>query len=280
MTAMPPFSSEPLSPGTRVAARVEYNGRDFSGWQAQPHLDVATVQETLESALSSIAVAPVSTTCAGRTDAGVHGFGQIIHFDDPVGRSPKAWIMGVNSQLPRSVRLHWAKPVGEDFHARFSALNRRYRYLVANSAVRPAALDGLCTWYRKPLNAERMNKAAQSLLGELDFSAFRAASCQSSTPWRCVEFCDVTRFGDFVLIDIQANAFLHHMVRNIAGSLLLVGAGIKPVEWIGELLEAADRNLAADTAPGDGLYLVAVNYPDHHGLPEIPAGPALLTHLI
>lgn len=280
MTPAPPFSSEPLAPGTRVAARVEYDGKYFSGWQAQPHLDVPTVQETLEAALSSIATSPVSTTCAGRTDAGVHGFGQIIHFDDPVGRSPKAWIMGVNSQLPRSVRLHWAQAVSGDFHARFSALNRRYRYLVANSSVRPAALDGLVTWYRKPVDAERMNQAAQALLGERDFSAFRAASCQSPTPWRCVESCDVTRYGDFVLIDIQANAFLHHMVRNIAGSLLLVGSGIKSIGWIAELLEGGDRTLAADTAPGDGLYLVAVNYPDFHGLPETPAGPALLTHLI
>ena len=279
MTALQ-FSDEPLTAGTRVAARVEYNGMYFNGWQAQPHLDLPTVQEALEAALSSIAIDSVQTVCAGRTDTGVHGFGQIIHFDDPTGRSPKAWVMGVNSQLPRSIRLHWAQAVDSEFHARFTALDRHYRYIIANSTVRPALLDGLVTWYRRPLDAERMNEAAKSLLGERDFSAFRAASCQSNTPWRCVSQCAVERLGDHVVVDIRANAFLHHMVRNIVGSLILIGTGMRPVEWLSELLETKDRNQAADTAPSDGLYLAAVAYPDRYELPATPLGPSLLSRLI
>lgn len=271
------FYPTPCAPGTRFALRVEYHGGLFHGWQAQPHLDCHTVQETLEAALCRIAAAPVRTVCAGRTDTGVHGFGQIVHFDDPVGRSAKAWVMGVNSQLPDAVRVHWAKPVPVEFHARFSALTRRYRYVIANTAIRPAHMATLATWYRKPLDAGLMHAAAQPLLGEHDFSAFRAASCQSSTPWRCIDTLDVFRVGDWVVIDIEANAFLHHMVRNIAGSLMMVGAGLRDVDWPAELLRGADRTLAADTAPGTGLYLVAVTYPPAFGLPETPPGPMFIT---
>ena len=164
------------------------------------------------------------------TDTGVHGFGQIIHFDDPQVEVKKL-MMGVNSRLPRSIRLHWAQAVDSEFHARFTALDRHYRYIIANSTVRPALLDGLVTWYRRPLDAERMNEAAKSLLGERDFSAFGAASCQSNTPWRCVSQCAVERLGDHVVVDIRANAFLH-MVRNIVGSLILIGTGMRPVEWL------------------------------------------------
>lgn len=267
-------------PGTRFALRVEYHGGHFHGWQAQPHLDCDTVQESLEAALSAIAAQPVKTLCAGRTDTGVHGHGQVVHFDDPVGRSAKAWVMGGNSQLPDTVRIHWAQPVVQDFHARFSALTRRYRYVIANTAVRPAHLASLVTWYRKPLDAETMQTAAQYLLGEQDFSAFRAAGCQSTTPWRDVRAISVMRVQDWVIIDIEANAFLHHMVRNIAGTLMMVGAGLQPPGWVKELLDGRDRTVAADTAPGTGLYLVEVTYPAHFGLPMTPEGPMFLSGLL
>lgn len=273
------FDPTPQPPGTRFALRVEYHGGHFHGWQAQPHLTCATVQECLESALTAIAAHPVKTLCAGRTDTGVHGHGQVVHFDDPVGRSAKAWVMGGNSQLPDTVRIHWARPVPGDFHARFSALTRRYRYVIANTPVRPAHLASLVTWYRKPLDADAMHCAAQCLRGERDFSAFRASGCQSSTPWRDVHAIGVIRRGEWVIIDIEANAFLHHMVRNIAGTLLMIGAGLKPIAWVETLLQGGDRTQAADTAPGTGLYLVEVTYPEFFGLPKTPEGPMFLSAL-
>lgn len=274
------LDSHPWAPGTRVALRVEYDGGAFHGWQAQPHLDCDTVQEALETGLASIANVPVRTHCAGRTDTGVHGFGQIVHFDDPVGRSAKAWVMGTNSVLPPSVRVHWARAVSDDFHARFSATARRYRYVIANTPVRPAQLSGLVSWYRRPLDVDLMNRAAQALVGEHDFSAFRAAQCQANTPVRDMIELTVHRRQDLVVIDLCANAFLHHMVRNIAGTLQLVGAGLRPVDWPGQLLLGRDRTVAADTASSAGLYLVSVTYPDHFGLPATPDGPTLLTGCI
>lgn len=226
--------------------------------------------------MSEVANAPIRVHCAGRTDTGVHGHAQIIHFDSPVARSPKAWVLGVNAALPTDVRVHWAVPVANDFHARFSAQARSYRYIIVNTVVRPAMLVGLVTWCRWQLSAEAMHEAAQALVGEQDFSAFRAASCQSETPFRCVSRVSVTRRGELVIIDIDANAFLHHMVRNIAGSLMAVGYGRHPPEWIGQLLAAGDRTRAGDTAAADGLYLVEVAYPPVFGLPETPPGPLLL----
>jgi tRNA pseudouridine38-40 synthase len=270
------FSPDPLPPGSRVACRIEYNGSLFNGWQSQPHLNVTTVQQTLEAALACVANQPLRVHCAGRTDTGVHGVGQVIHFDDPVGRSCKNWVYGTNANLPPSVRVHWAVPVPGDFHARFAALSRRYRYVIANTPVRPALLAGQVTWQRRPLNAARMHEAAQALLGEQDFSAFQAASCQSATPMRNVQRVAVERFGDLVAIDIQANAFLHHMVRNIAGSLMAVGDGRQSSGWISELLAGRDRTVAAETAPPDGLYLVAVAYPEQFKLPPAPTGPMIL----
>lgn len=263
--------------GTRVALRIEYDGSAFHGWQAQPHLQCATVQETLEQALSQVGNKPIRTHCAGRTDTGVHGFGQIVHFDDVAGRSPKAWVMGTNSLLPSSVRVHWAVPVVPDFHARFSAYARRYRYVIANTAIRPAHLDGKVSCFRRPLDVERMTDAAQALIGEHDFSAFRAAHCQANSPMREILQLSVSRWGDFVIVDIMANAFLHHMVRNIVGSLQMIGAGLRPVGWLHELLLGRDRAAAADTASGAGLYLVAVYYPERFELPPIPEGPAFLS---
>ena len=270
------FSSALLPTGTRIACRIEYDGSAYHGWQAQLKSSSPTVQGALEHALERVAVQPIRVHCAGRTDAGVHGHAQIVHFDAPCTRSAKAWVLGGNSHLPPDVRIHWAQPVPEDFHARFSALARRYRYVIVNSAIRPALSSRQLTWQRKPLDAVRMHGAAQALLGEQDFSAFRAAACQSSTPFRCVHHCSVTRRGDLLVIDIEANAFLHHMVRNIAGSLMAVGCGDQPPEWIADLLLAGDRTRAAETAPAEGLYLVDVRYPAQFSLPPTPPGPLVL----
>jgi tRNA pseudouridine38-40 synthase len=272
-----PFPADPIPAGSRVACRIEYDGSQYHGWQAQPHLDVATVQHDLEAGLSAVADTAVRVHCAGRTDTGVHGFGQVVHFDAPVTRSSKSWVVGTNANLPRAIRVHWAVPVPVGFHARHSATARRYRYVIANTPVRPALLSGQLTWRRERLDARGMHRAVQKLLGERDFSAFRAASCQSSTPMREVQSARVQRWGDLVLIDIQANAFLHHMVRNIAGSLMAIGAGQQSESWMADLLLGQDRTAAADTAPADGLYLVEVQYPEHFGLPPTPEGPIFLS---
>ena len=274
--SFPRLSADPLPAGSRIACRVEYNGSRYNGWQSQPHLDVITVQQELESGLSVVASQPLRVHCAGRTDTGVHGHSQIIHFDAPVARAPKAWVLGANSSMAEDVRLHWAVPVDGQFHARFTAVARRYRYVIANTLVRPAMLGGQVTWHRHPLDATLMHDAAQALLGEQDFSAFRAAACQSNTPFRNVHEVNVSRFGELVVVDIQANAFLHHMVRNIVGSLMAVGSGRKTTDWIGELLQQGDRTVAADTAPPHGLYLVDVSYPAEYGLPATPYGPLML----
>ena len=265
-----------LSPGARVAARIEYHGGHYHGWQAQPHLSVPTVQEALEASLQEIGGEAVRTTCAGRTDTGVHGFAQVVHFDDPVGRSLKAWVMGTNRHLPADIRVHWAREVDAAFHARFSAKSRRYCYIICNTPTRPALLHDLVTWYRHALDTGLMNDAAETLLGEQDFSAFRAASCQASSPNRCVTACVVSRQSDYVVVDITANAFLHHMVRNIVGSLLAVGSRSSSVEWFEMVLQGRDRTQAADTAPAEGLYLIDVTYPEAFDLPKTPDGPTLL----
>ncbi len=270
------FSSEPLAAGVRIACRVEYNGSHYNGWQAQPQLNnTRTVQETLERALASVANTSLRVHCAGRTDSGVHAFGQIVHFDAPVARSCKAWVLGGNASLPRDIRLHWALPVDNQFHARFSATARSYRYVIANTAVRPALLGGQVTWQRRALNADAMHAAAQCLLGEHDFSAFRAASCQSLSPMRNVHCIEVRRHDQLVVIEITANAFLHHMVRNIAGSLMAVGQGRVDGIWLADILAGRDRTRAADTAPADGLYLVAVEYPAACHIPLTPPGSLL-----
>ena len=272
-----PFSADPLPAGGRVVCRVEYDGSTYNGWQAQPHPGVRTVQTTLEEALAAVADSPVRAHCAGRTDTGVHGFCQVVHFDAPASRSPKSWVMGVNANLPLDIRLHWAVPVPGEFHARFSATARRYRYIIANTVVRPALLSGQVSWQRRPLDERLMHAEAQCLLGERDFSSFRAAACQSSSPMRNVQRVAVFRWGELVVLDIKANAFLHHMVRNIAGSLIAVGSGRKPPGWCSDLLAAGDRTLAGDTADAAGLYLVDVEYPGEYGLPPTPYGPLLLT---
>ncbi|MDE2149879.1 MAG: tRNA pseudouridine(38-40) synthase TruA [Gammaproteobacteria bacterium] len=249
----------------RWAAGVEYDGGVYAGWQAQP--DRVSVQATVEQALSSVAAHPVAVQAAGRTDAGVHALGQVIHFDSGAPRAPHAWLLGANSRLPQDISLRWVRPVPEDFHARYSALARRYRYLIHNQRARSALLTGRSARVALALDERRMHAAAQTLLGEHDFSAFRAAECQARSPWRELQAIGVRRRGACVMLDICGNAFLHHMVRNIAGALIEVGLGRKPVEWIAWLLASRDRRQGAATAAAAGLYLLGVDYPARYALP-------------
>jgi tRNA pseudouridine38-40 synthase len=253
---------------SRIALCVEYNGAAFSGWQAQASPRVATVQESLETALSRIADHPLRVNCAGRTDAGVHASWQVVHFDTPAPRPLKAWVRGANALLPSTVAVRWAQQVDAGFHARFSALSRRYRYLIHNAPARAGRLAALVCSHHAPLDAARMHAAGQHLLGEHDFSAYRGAACQSRTPMRNVMALEVRRHGAYVSVEVEANAFLLHMVRNIVGMLLVVGEGTRTPAWAAELLAGRDRRLAAQTAPPDGLTLVGVRYPAHFGLPE------------
>ena len=259
---------------TRIALGIEYDGAQHYGWQRQR--EVPSVQEHLEKALSTVANTPIEVQCAGRTDAGVHATGQVVHFDCDAVRPLKAWTMGVNANLPSSVAVKWCVHVSDNFNARFSATGRRYRYVIYNHKMRPAILEQGITHIHRPLNEHLMHEAAQALLGEQDFSAFRAALCQSKTPFRNVTNVTVSRHGAFVVVDISANAFLHHMVRNIVGSLVEIGSGHQPVDWIATLLAGRDRTLSAATAKPNGLYLVKVDYPDAFGLPEQPLGPLFL----
>ena len=259
---------------TRIALGIEYDGAQHYGWQRQR--EVPSVQEHLEKALSTVANTPIEVQCAGRTDAGVHATGQVVHFDCDAVRPLKAWTMGVNANLPSSVAVKWCVHVSDDFNARFSATGRRYRYVIYNHKMRPAILEQGITHIHRPLNEQLMHEAAQALLGEQDVSAFRAALCQSKTPFRNVTNVTVSRHGAFVVVDISANAFLHHMVRNIVGSLVEIGSGHQPVDWIATLLAGRDRTLSAATAKPNGLYLVKVDYPDAFGIPEQPLGPLFL----
>lgn len=259
---------------TTVALGIEYDGSRYYGWQRQS--DVASVQGCLEKALSKVAAEPVSVFCAGRTDAGVHATGQVVHFHTAAVRKDAAWTMGVNTHLPPDIAVRWVKTVPENFHARFSATARRYRYVIFNHRFRPAILSKGVTHFHYPLDEKRMHEAAQSLLGENDFSSFRAAQCQSRSPWRNVMHVNVTRQGQYVIVDIKANAFVHHMVRNITGALLEVGCGNLPVSRMAELLVLKDRTQAPATAPAEGLYLVSVDYPEEFGLPSPAMGPLFL----
>ncbi|KRG68903.1 tRNA pseudouridine(38-40) synthase TruA [Pseudoxanthomonas dokdonensis] len=254
----------------RYALGVEYDGGDFLGWQrlAKPGVhDSSTVQSVLENALSFVANSPIETVCAGRTDSGVHGQCQVVHFDSDAVRSPRAWSLGATSQLPASVCVRWCQPVADDFHARFSARARRYRYRILNRGVRPALGRQYLSWERLPLDAAAMHRAGQHLLGEHDFSAFRTVHCQAPHARRNLHHLNVSRHGEEVIVEVQANAFLHHMVRNIVGSLLLVGRGEQPESWLAELLAGRDRTLAGPTAPADGLVFVSPLYPAEWKLP-------------
>ncbi len=251
----------------RIALGIEYDGSAYSGWQSQLNPRLSTVQESVETALSKVADHPVTVLCAGRTDAGVHASGQVIHFDTTAVRPLKAWIHGSNSNLARTIAVRWACKVSHDFHARFSATSRRYRYLISNTSVRPAMYSQFLTHHHAPLDAADMHAAAQMLLGENDFSSFRAAGCQSRTAMRNISEVTVGRSGDLLTIEIEANAFLLHMVRNIVGSLLEIGQGHKPAAWMGELLALRDRTRAAPTAAAQGLSLIQVRYPEVFGIP-------------
>lgn len=263
-----------MSDMMKIALGIEYQGKNYFGWQRQE--GVASVQAELERALSFVANEEIQVFCAGRTDSGVHATGQVIHFETDAVRPDKAWAFGTNANLPDDIAVQWAKRVEDDFHARFSATARRYRYVLYSNKLRSAILPYGITHTHLMLDHQLMQQAGQALLGENDFSSFRAAQCQSNTPWRNIHHLNVTRQGDYIVVDIQANAFVHHMVRNIVGSLLAVGCGNRPVEWIGWLLEQKDRTLAAPTAKPEGLYLVDVHYPERFGLPKTPLGPLFL----
>ncbi|GAB3380149.1 tRNA pseudouridine(38-40) synthase TruA [Spongiibacter taiwanensis] len=269
------LDSAPLNEG-RIALAVEYQGGAYRGWQRQADPPMASVQAQLEAALSQIAATDITVVCAGRTDAGVHAAHQVVHFDAPAGRSQKAWVKGGNSLLPNDVVVKWAVPVSADFHARFSATRRRYRYVILNRSQPSAYLAGMVTHVDQPLDVSLMHREAQVLVGEQDFSAFRAASCQSHTPWRFIEFVEVRRWQDFVVIDIQGNAFLHHMVRNIAGVLMAVGLGEQAPGWTAKVLASQDRTQGGVTAKPDGLFLVDVAYPENFALPVHSPGPSFL----
>ena len=249
----------------RIALAIEYCGTNFHGWQSQP--SGATVQDVLELALREIAGQPVGVICAGRTDAGVHATHQVVHFDAPVERPMTAWVRGVNAHLPEGVAVRWAQPVDAEFHARFSARGRRYRYLLMNRPQRPGLWQGRVGWFHLPLDLAAMRDAAGRLLGEHDFSAFRAAGCQAKTPVKTLWRADVQLQGNLLVFDFEASAFLHHMVRNLVGSLVYVGQGKHPPQWMETLLAARDRRLAAPTFAAAGLYLVGVDYEAVWGLP-------------
>lgn len=265
--------------GKRIALRIEYDGSAFGGWQKQASPEVPTVQGCLETAIGQVADASVKLVCAGRTDAGVHATAQIAHFECPLDRGERAWTMGVNSLLPPAVRVREAFLASADFNARFSALSRRYVYVLYGGTIDSALLTGHAVREPLQLDMEAMREGARHLLGELDFSSFRAAGCQSKSPFREVRFVDVYAQREFVVIDICANAFLQHMVRNVAGSLLEVGRGERKPDWIREILQARDRKSAGVTAPPEGLYLVAVSYPEDCGIPARAIAPPILDRL-
>ncbi|MBD3671463.1 MAG: tRNA pseudouridine(38-40) synthase TruA [Gammaproteobacteria bacterium] len=249
----------------RIALGVEYDGSRFNGWQYQDHS--RSVQEAVEKGLSRVANHLVRVHCAGRTDTGVHATGQVIHFDTDVDRNERAWVFGTNANIPKEVSILWAKPVSDEFHARFKATRRRYRYVIFNREVRPTFLAYRTSWCYRPLDVEPMQQAASYLVGQHDFSSYRAVACQAKSPVREVFKLTVSRQGQLVFIDIEANAFLHHMVRNIAGVLMEIGRGERSPEWSKEVLDYRDRTLAGVTAPPFGLYLTQVTYPQEFGIP-------------
>ena len=254
---------------TRYAVGIEYDGTHYAGWQRQPFF-ASTIQEHIERALSQVAAETITTTCAGRTDAGVHATAQVLHFDTRAERSPFAWLAGTNRYLPTDIRLQWITAVTDDFHARYSATARHYRYLIRHRAQPSALWAQRCHWHKKPLDSLLMHQAAQPLVGEHDFSAFRAAECQSKTPWRCIHRIDIREAHGWIAVDISGNAFLHHMVRNIVGTLLAVGDGRESGDWPAAVLVARDRKQAGMTAPAQGLYLCGVTYPPAYRLPSTP----------
>ena len=250
----------------RIALGVEYDGHPFCGWQSQA--EGSTVQDALQYALSQVAGEQISVIAAGRTDTGVHALEQVVHFDTGAERPLTAWVRGANALLPGSIAVLWAHPVPDEFHARFSAHGRSYRYLLINRAVRPAIHAGKMGWYHAPLDITAMQDASRHLLGKHDFSAFRAAQCQAKSPVKQLHQLDISRHGEMLVFDLSADAFLHHMVRNIIGCLVYVGKGKHPPSWLSEVLAGRERSLAAPTFAPDGLYLTRVRYEAKWGLPQ------------
>ena len=269
------FTGARVKPARRVALGVEYDGAAFRGWQRQ-EAGVRTIQACLERALSRVADHAVATVCAGRTDTGVHALGQVVHFDTQAQRTPRAWVLGCNANLPADISVLWACPVADTFHARFAALSRRYRYIILNRSFRSALHRQRAVWRCQHLDATRMAEAGALLVGEHDFSSFRALGCQAKSPVRTIYTLSVQQQGDLLVIEVEANAFLHHMVRNIAGVLLAVGSGERSVHWVQEVLAARNRAVGGVTAPAEGLYLVAVRYAEEFGLPMV-ASPVWLS---
>ena len=257
----------------KFAVGVEYRGSAYCGWQRQPHCD--SVQQNLELALSFVADHAIELVCAGRTDSGVHAVEQVAHFDSIAERSERAWVLGANCRLPRDIRIKWVVPVTDDFHARFRAQARAYRYLIFNNTVPSALFHDLSAWEFRNLDHDKMHESAQVLLGEHDFSSFRAVGCQAKSASRNVLDISVSRRGELVMLDIKANAFLYHMVRNIAGSLMSIGRGEHDIDWFSGLLDARNRNLAAATAPASGLYFAFACYESKFKLPIGDKKPVL-----
>lgn len=251
----------------RIVCGVEYDGSGYSGWQYQD--GTKTVQAVVEEAMSRVADHPIRVVCAGRTDTGVHATGQVIHFDTDAHRERRSWVLGGNVNLPSDVCIRWAVERDEGFHARFSAVARRYRYVIVNRPVRPAIERDHSTWNFRSLDVGRMREAAQFLLGEHDFSSYRAVACQAKSPVRNLYCLELSREQDKITLDLEANGFLHHMVRNIAGVLMTIGAGERDPQWALEVLEHRDRRMGGITAAPDGLYLTQVRYPDRFGLRDV-----------
>lgn len=257
----------------RVALGIEYDGTAFNGWQIQTQQ--RTIQHSLQQAISQVANQPVTVYAAGRTDAGVHALNQVVHFDSAALRDPRSWMLGINTHLPADIAVKWVKPVDADFHARFSATQRCYRYLILNRLSRSAVHHNRMWWFYKPLDADKMHAAAQRLVGKHDFSALRARECQAKSPIKTLDSIRVSRQDDCIAIDVTARSFLHHMVRNILGVLVPVGEGKQPVEWVTAVLQSQNRDQAGVTAPPQGLYLMDVDYPEEYSLPKVSAFPVL-----
>lgn len=251
----------------RIAMAVEYDGSGYSGWQLQKETS-NTIQAVVESAIAKVADEPIRIHVAGRTDSGVHATAQIIHFDTQAERGERSWVFGTNSNLPRDVVVLWTQPVSDEFHARFSAVRRSYRFVIYSRSVRPTFLADRVTWTHRSMDLAAMIKGSEYLLGEHDFSSFRAVGCQANSPIRTITRLDVSQSGPYTYIDIEANAFLYHMVRNIAGVLMKIGVGEAEPEWCNEVLKLQDRTKGGVTAPAAGLYLVGVKYPQEFGLTQ------------
>ncbi|MGH8119866.1 MAG: tRNA pseudouridine(38-40) synthase TruA [Gammaproteobacteria bacterium] len=250
----------------KIAVGIEYCGAAYAGWQRQKHTH--SVQEYIQSALSNVADHEVRVHCAGRTDAGVHALQQVVHFETGVERNMRSWVLGGNVHLPADISLLWAQIVDDDFHARFSASSRIYSYIILNRTVRPGLMHRRVTWECRELDDKLMQQASTCFIGEHDFTSYRSVQCQANTPMRNVKRLDIHRTGEVIVMEIEANAFLHHMVRNIAGVLMAIGMGKAPPEWSRQVLDARNRTRGGVTAPADGLYLMGAVYPQKFGIPD------------